>query len=138
MSNFSSLSGESYESPSYYKFTHKTDVWIRTGDEDTTFVYRGYKILRPVWNKISANLGDYLFILKNGLFFSTLEDEILVECKPYEPAFDPNLIRISNLDRPEFGPDLLEQIEMPLNIQDFRFSSYTEAQKLQKKKSNHE
>jgi len=138
MSNFSSLLGESYESPSYYKFTSKTDVWIRTGDEDTTFVYRGYKILRPIWNKISANQGDYLFILKNGLFFSTLEDEILVECKPYEPVFDPNLIRISNLDRPGFDSYSLEQIEMPLNIQDFRFSSYAEAEELQKNKLNHE
>jgi hypothetical protein len=130
--------GKESNLPSYFRFTEESKVWLRLGNEDKEFLYDGYKILVPIWGEAYMIPGDYLFVLKNGFFVCTEDDKLMVECKLYEPAFEPHLIRISDIDKQSFERSTIKEIKMPPDIKSFRFASYEEARNLQKIRTNNE
>jgi hypothetical protein len=113
-------------------------TWVRIGNADEKYTFRGYKIIKPIWVEINTRPGDYLFVLKNGLFIADDDDKILIGCSPYEPAFEPKLVRISDIDKNNFGQNTLKEIKKPFDIDNFEFASYSEAKNWFEKRKNNE
>ena len=136
MAKYTSIAESPYKYPSYHIFNEDNRIWVRVGNADEKYPFRGYKIIKPIWEETNAKVGDYLFVLKNGLFIADNNDKILIECSPYEPAFEPKLVRISDIDKKEFRQNTLKEIKKPFDIYNFEFASYTEAKNWFEKRKN--
>jgi hypothetical protein len=73
----------------YLRFEKSSTVWIQVGLEKSNAYYGSANILRPIYKKVTAKAGDFLYNIPNGLFFVDIRKGQAWRASAVEPEFKP-------------------------------------------------